>query len=79
MSQVSDDIRSVSPLEENEALEHEELEEKGIEINITPSNAKEYVRVHWDQIIRFGNTEKCVKLKEKVSLTKGDVEAFQII
>ena len=78
VSQVSDDIRSVSPLEVNEASEHEEPEEKGIEINITPSNAKEYVRVHWDQIMRFKDTEKCIKLKEKVSLTKGHVEAFNI-
>ena len=78
VSQVSDGILSVSPLEENEALEHEEPGQKGIEINITPSNAKEYIRVHWDQIIRFGDTEKCIKLKEKVSLTKGDVEAFNI-
>ena len=77
-SQLIDGNPSASPYEESNASEYEEDKEKGIEINMSPSDAEEYVQKHWYQIVYFGNSQKGTQLKEKVSLTKGDQEAFHI-
>lgn len=51
---------------------------KVIKINISPSDAEESVQECWDEIVHFGNSELCIQLKEKESLTKRDQETFQI-
>ena len=73
-----DDRLSTATYKESRASGDEEEEEKVIKINISPSDAEESVQECWDEIVHFGNSELCIQLKEKESLTKRDQETFQI-
>ena len=74
--QPIDDHLSTAPYEESRASEGEEEEEKGIAINISPSDAEESVKKCSDEIIHFGNSEKCIQLREKRKLNKKRSRSF---
>ena len=69
---LSDQFKVVSLYRESSSLDDEDDEEMYLEIvfKMDRNEAQSYVKENWNKIIEFGNSEQCIKLKEKISIKK---------
>ena len=69
----------MSPYIESDSSDNEEEEEHSeIILKIDCIEARSYVKQHWYEIIEFGNSDQCDKLREKACLKRGEIEPFLI-